>query len=69
MFDECACAQRTAEKVKSLDQFDGLKDDCLHDSSGVAVRALTVVIEKPSETEPRKVSESHCWSLKLAYWQ
>ena len=68
MVDECACAQRTAEKVKSLDQIDGLKDDCLHVSSGVAVHALTVGIEEPAETEPQKMFESHCWSSKLA-WQ
>ena len=66
MGDECACAQRTAEKVKPLDQFDSLQDDCLHVSLGFAVRALTVVIGKPAETELQKVYESHCWSLKLA---
>ena len=59
MVDEYACAQRTAEKVKLLDQFDGLKDDCLHVSS-------TVGGEEPAETELQKVSKSHCWSLKLA---
>lgn len=65
MVDEYACAERTAEKVKSLDQFDSLKDDCLHVSCSVAVRASTVGVEEPA-TEPQKVSESHCWSLKLA---
>ncbi len=66
MLDECACAQRTAEKLKPLDQLDSLKDDCLHVSSGVVVRPLIVVIEEPAETEPQKMSESHCCSLKLA---
>ena len=66
MFDECTCAQRTAEKMKPLDQFDCLKDDCLHVSWGVAVRALTVGVEESTETEPQKVSETPCWSLKLA---
>ena len=60
MFVECTCAQRTAEKTKPLDQFDCLEDGCLHVSWGVVVRALTVGVEESTETEPQKVSESHC---------
>ena len=66
MVEECACAQRRAQRVRSLDQSDGLKDGCLHVSSGIVVHISTLVKGKSAETELEKMSEDHCWSLELA---
>ena len=66
MVEKCGCAQRTVQKVRSLDQSDSLKIGYLHVSSGIAVCVLTVVKEKSAETELQKMSEDHCQSLELA---